>query len=154
MESLGYVLMYFNRGSLPWQGLRAATKKQKYDKIRERKLATPIETLCKGFPGEFASYFNHTRSLQFEDKPDYHFLRQLFRSVFHRENFSYDYIFDWTVLKFQQQQAQNSQRMQEIADGGNEPKGDSGRSRERDKDSKEKTVSASARNTTSQSRRR
>ena len=48
MESLGYVLMYFNRGSLPWQGLKAATKKQKYEKISEKKMSTPIEVLCKG----------------------------------------------------------------------------------------------------------
>ena len=48
MESLGYVLMYFNRGSLPWQGLKAATKKQKYEKISEKKMSTPIEILCKG----------------------------------------------------------------------------------------------------------
>lgn len=47
MESLGYVLMYFNRGSLPWQGLKAATKKQKYEKISEKKMATPVELLCK-----------------------------------------------------------------------------------------------------------
>ena len=50
LESLGYVMMYFNLGSLPWQGLKAATKKQKYDKISEKKLSTSIETLCKGFP--------------------------------------------------------------------------------------------------------
>lgn len=45
-------MMYFNLGSLPWQGLKAATKKQKYDKISEKKLSTSIETLCKGFPCE------------------------------------------------------------------------------------------------------
>lgn len=50
MESLGYVLMYFLRGSLPWQGLKAATKRQKYERISEKKMATPIEELSKGFP--------------------------------------------------------------------------------------------------------
>jgi hypothetical protein len=43
--------MYFNRGSLPWQGLKAANKKQKYDKISEKKMSTPVEELCAGFPG-------------------------------------------------------------------------------------------------------
>lgn len=51
MESLGYVFMYFLRGSLPWQGLKAATKRQKYERISEKKMSTPIEELCKSFPG-------------------------------------------------------------------------------------------------------
>lgn len=53
MESLGYMLMYFNLGTLPWQGLKAATKKQKYEKISEKKMSTPVEVLCKGYPSEF-----------------------------------------------------------------------------------------------------
>lgn len=52
LESLGYVLMYFNRGALPWQGLKAATKRQKYEKISEKKMSTPVEELCRGFPSE------------------------------------------------------------------------------------------------------
>lgn len=79
MESIGYVLMYFNRGSLPWQGLKAATKKQKYERISQKKLSSPIEVLCKGFPTEFAMYLNYCRGMRFEDAPDYMYLRQLFR---------------------------------------------------------------------------
>lgn len=104
LESLGYVLMYFLRGSLPWQGLKAATKKQKYEKISERKMATAVEVLCKNFPPEFVTYFQVCRSLRFEDKPDYSYMRKLFRDLFIREGYQYDYVFDWTILKFQQSQ--------------------------------------------------
>src|SRR3954454_7291444 len=51
LESLGYVLVYFLRGELPWQGLKAKTMKEKYEKIMEKKISTQIEVLCKGFPG-------------------------------------------------------------------------------------------------------
>ncbi|XP_073137021.1 casein kinase 1-like protein 11 [Henckelia pumila] len=102
LESLGYVLMYFLRGSLPWQGLKAGTKKQKYDKISEKKMLTPIEVLCKSYPSEFISYFHYCRSLRFEDKPDYSYLKRLFRDLFIREGYQFDYLFDWTVLKYPQ----------------------------------------------------
>lgn len=119
--------MYFNLGSLPWQGLKAATKRQKYERISEKKMSTPIEVLCKGYPcecgrsfraepaaplppaltpalcsspAEFSTYLNLCRSLRFDDKPDYSYLRQLFRNLFHRQGFSYDYVFDWNMLKF------------------------------------------------------
>ncbi|XP_029116998.1 casein kinase 1 isoform X2 [Elaeis guineensis] len=102
LESLGYVLMYFLRGSLPWQGLKAGTKKQKYDKISEKKMLTPVEVLCKSYPSEFISYFQYCRSLRFDDKPDYSYLKRLFRDLFIREGYQSDYVFDWTMLKYPQ----------------------------------------------------
>ncbi|EPS64220.1 hypothetical protein M569_10560 [Genlisea aurea] len=109
LESLGYVLMYFLRGSLPWQGLKAGNKKQKYDKICEKKVSTSIEALCRGYPTEFASYFHYCRSLRFEDKPDYAYLKRIFRDLFIREGFQFDYVFDWTILKYRQSQHGNPQ---------------------------------------------
>jgi len=101
LESLGFVLMYFNRGSLPWQGLKAQTKKEKYNKIAEKKMSTPVEILCKHFPTEFATYLNYCRALRFDDKPDYAYLRRLFRDLFFRQGYAADYRFDWTVLNYQ-----------------------------------------------------
>ncbi|XP_042469170.1 casein kinase 1-like protein 2 isoform X2 [Zingiber officinale] len=104
LESLGYVFMYFLRGSLPWQGLKAGNKKQKYERISERKVSTSIEALCRGYPSEFASYFHYCRSLRFDDKPDYAYLKRILRELFIREGFQFDYVFDWTILKYQQAQ--------------------------------------------------
>ena len=99
LESLAYVLLYFLRGSLPWQGIKALTKKQKYEKISEKKMATPLEVLCKGFPVEFIMYLNYCRSLRFEDGPDYMYLQRLFRVLMHQLGYPYDYVFDWTMLQ-------------------------------------------------------
>ncbi|GBM01030.1 Casein kinase I isoform alpha [Araneus ventricosus] len=99
MEALGYVLMYFNKGSLPWQGLKAITKKQKYEKISEKKMSTNVEILCKGVPPEFTMYLNYCRTLRFEDDPDYAYLKQLFNALFRTLNHQFDFIYDWTMLK-------------------------------------------------------
>lgn len=98
LESLGHVFMYFLRGGLPWQGLRAATNKQKYEKIGEKKQSTPISELCEGFPEEFAIYMNYVRKLGFEETPDYDFLRELFTKVLKTVGEPEDGIYDWNTL--------------------------------------------------------
>jgi len=97
LESLGFVLMYFNRGKLPWQGLRAKTKKEKYVKIMEKKITTPISLLCKDFPNEFATYLKYCRSLRFVVDPDYEYLRGIFRELFDRSGFEMDGQYDWVI---------------------------------------------------------
>lgn len=103
LESLGYVLMYLLRGNLPWQ--QGSTK---YEKLAEKKSSTSIETLCRGYPTEFASYFHYCRSLEFDDKPNYAYLKRIFRHLFIREGFQYDYVFDWTILKYHHQSKQEN----------------------------------------------
>lgn len=95
LESLGYVLMYFNRGSLPWQGLKAANKRQKYERIREKKLATSIEELCHGFPIEFANFINICRNYTFDESPNYDHLKSLLRGLYKKSDYNYDFVFDW-----------------------------------------------------------
>ncbi|KAH9842762.1 CK1/CK1/CK1-G protein kinase [Rhodofomes roseus] len=98
LESLGHVFMYFLRGSLPWQGLKAATNKQKYEKIGEKKQTTPIKELCDGFPEEFGIYLNYVRKLGFEETPDYDFLRELFAKVMKNNSDVDDGVYDWNLL--------------------------------------------------------
>ncbi|XP_069914639.1 casein kinase I isoform X1 [Oryctolagus cuniculus] len=95
LEALGHMFMYFLRGSLPWQGLKADTLKERYQKIGDTKRATPIEVLCESFPEEMATYLRYVRRLDFFEKPDYDYLRKLFTDLFDRSGFVFDYEYDW-----------------------------------------------------------
>ena len=87
--------MYFLRGSLPWQGLPANTKKEKYDKIKDKKVNTSVEVLCKGFPEEFCKYLSYCRNLKLDEKPDYQYLRGLFKGLFEQKGYELDYLYDF-----------------------------------------------------------
>lgn len=95
MESLGHMFMYFLRGSLPWQGLKADTLKERYQKIGDTKRTTPIETLCEGLPEEFATYLRYVRRLDFFETPNYDYLTKLFSSLMARNGWDQDWAFDW-----------------------------------------------------------
>jgi serine/threonine protein kinase len=99
LESLGFLLIYFLEGSLPWHGLKAASKRERRKLIGTMKLKTTIKELCKGHPEEFERYFDYVRSLDFADRPDYHFLRTIFRNLFRAKGFKYDYKYDWTLKR-------------------------------------------------------
>uniref|UniRef100_A0A453M0E1 Casein kinase I n=1 Tax=Aegilops tauschii subsp. strangulata TaxID=200361 RepID=A0A453M0E1_AEGTS len=66
-----------------------------------------VQVLCKSYPSEFISYFHYCRSLRFEDRPDYSYLKKLFRDVFVREGYQFDYVFDWTALKYPHMSSSN-----------------------------------------------
>eukprot|EP00612_Vaucheria_litorea_P001198 CAMPEP_0171451924 /NCGR_PEP_ID=MMETSP0945-20130129/234_1 /TAXON_ID=109269 /ORGANISM="Vaucheria litorea, Strain CCMP2940" /LENGTH=645 /DNA_ID=CAMNT_0011976481 /DNA_START=330 /DNA_END=2267 /DNA_ORIENTATION=+ len=87
LESIGYVLVYFLKGSLPWQGLKARTAKKKYKLIMERKQMVSIQQLCSNLPLQFAEYLAYCRSLKFEAKPNISYLRSLFRELYRNYNF-------------------------------------------------------------------
>lgn len=97
LEALGHMFMYFLRGSLPWQGLKADTLKERYQKIGDTKRSTPIEKLCESHPEEFATYLRYVRSLDFYAEPDYDYLRKLFRDLFLKLGNEEDGVFDWTA---------------------------------------------------------
>jgi len=107
LESLGYILVYFLRGSLPWQGLQAKTRKEKYTKIKDKKALTSIETLCEGLPLEFAAYLKYCRGLKFDEDPDYDRLRKLFTNLFSTQKYAPDCMFDWVSLKQEKKHSDN-----------------------------------------------
>ena len=95
LEALGHMFMYFLRGSLPWQGLKADTLKERYQKIGDTKRSTPIEILCQGYPDEFAKYLKYVRGLDFFDKPDYDKYRKMFHDLMKSKGWDCDWRFDW-----------------------------------------------------------
>uniref|UniRef100_A0A8C4I0G2 non-specific serine/threonine protein kinase n=1 Tax=Dicentrarchus labrax TaxID=13489 RepID=A0A8C4I0G2_DICLA len=101
LEALGHMFMYFLRGSLPWQGLKADTLKERYQKIGDTKRNTPIEVLCENFPEEMATYLRYVRRLDFFEKPDYEYLRTLFTELFERKGYTFDYTYDWVGRQIQ-----------------------------------------------------
>ena len=95
IEGIGYVLVYFYLGRLPWQSKQDKGKPQT-TKIMEKKLITPPEILCKKMPVEFSYYFHYCRNLKFEDRPDYSTLKTLFADLLStRINLKEEVIFDW-----------------------------------------------------------
>lgn len=98
LEAVGYVLVYFLLGSLPWQGLPVKAKEDRYMKIMEKKQSTTPTDLCQGIPDEFRKYVEYTRGLQYEEDPDYNFLIGLLKTVLTNESSEMDYIYDWTNL--------------------------------------------------------
>ncbi len=97
LEGAGYVLLYLLKGELPWQGLKARNKEDKYQKIKECKVNTPIHDLCLGYPEEMATYMTYCRNLGFDEEPKYAYLRDLFRALYQKCLFENDYVYDWTI---------------------------------------------------------
>lgn len=97
LEAMFYVLLYLLKGSLPWQNLKAKNQKEKYDRIKETKVVTKVEELCFGLPAEFATGLRYVRELSFSQRPNYQYLRDLFKDLFHRSGFVFDFEFDWIV---------------------------------------------------------
>ena len=96
LESLAYILIYFvNKGNLPWQGLNAQDKIERYKKIYYIKRDIKLEDLCKGMEQEFYEFVKYVKHLQFEEDPDYNYLKGLFMKVLNRKNFCVDYNFSW-----------------------------------------------------------
>ena len=99
MESIAYVILYFFRKKLPWQGLKCKDKNEKHAKIKEIKMSMTPEKLFEGLPQEFADYLTFVKKLGFEDEPAYKNYIQMFNRLFKAKEFEMDYIYDWVTVK-------------------------------------------------------
>jgi len=96
--SIGYMLVYFLKGSLPWQGLDAKTKEEKYEKIGEVKRQTSIQELCKGLPKKLKLYFEYCYNLGFTDEPNYNMLSGILVKILYEKKIDVGKIsYDWDI---------------------------------------------------------
>ena len=98
IEALAYIFIYFMKGNLPWQGLKAKNMKEKYEKIKEKKISTSLDDLCKNLPDEIKVFLSYSRELKFDQRPDYAYLKNLIRQVSSNNKLSFsNNKFDWIV---------------------------------------------------------
>ncbi|XP_054156984.1 casein kinase I-like [Oppia nitens] len=71
MEAIGYMLVYFLKGELPWMGIKIKEIKERYNQILKVKQRTTTESLCADIPVEFCNYLKDIKSLEFADEPKY-----------------------------------------------------------------------------------
>lgn len=99
IESIGYTIIYLATGSLPWQapwqGAAEKGKLEEYNKIKDKKMKTTIPLLCKGLPLQFESYFKYCKQIKFTEKPNYQYLRGLFKQVMTIKGYINNYKYDW-----------------------------------------------------------
>ncbi|KAH7927903.1 kinase-like protein [Leucogyrophana mollusca] len=94
LESIGYILIYFLRNTLPWMDLKGSNKLL-YERIGERMQATSVPDLCAGLPEEFCEYLRYIHHLKFEQEPDYDFLCTLFKNLLKAIGEEDDGVYDW-----------------------------------------------------------
>ena len=80
LESIGYMLIYFLKGSLPWQGLGGRSLSEKINLISVKKQKITIEELCSGLPDQIAEYLKICRAMKFDETPEYEKLKELFKT--------------------------------------------------------------------------
>ena len=96
LESIGYMIIYFMRGKLPWQEVKGNKKIERYLKIYKMKKNVSPEDLCKSLPKQMVEYMRYVKHLEFEQDPDYHYLRNLFKSILKRLHDSNEkLLFSW-----------------------------------------------------------
>jgi len=99
--SLGYILIYFLKGKLPWQKVKGTTKHEKYDNIASLKQTFTLNTICADLPKEFYRFMTYCTNLNFFDTPNYQYLRNQFKCLFRRQKFTYDLVFDWVGVNME-----------------------------------------------------
>ena len=95
LESLGYVIIYLAKGTLPWANIKSENKNELYNRIVESKKSTSHEFLCRDLPIQFEEYIRYVKGLGYEQEPDYRYLKNLFLISLQNTGGKMDFAYDW-----------------------------------------------------------
>ena len=96
LEAIGIMLVYFLKGSLPWQGLHGRNKSEMIKKLKEE---LTIDEICHNLPDAFCNFLKYCRRIEFEEKPNYNHCRGFFRDLLNKRGEVLDNYFDWILKK-------------------------------------------------------
>jgi serine/threonine protein kinase len=100
LESLVYMMVYFIRGELPWQNIKAKSRKEKYTKIYNMKKNSIKGELFEFFPEEIITFAKYILNLSNYQKPDYLKLNNIINGLMKKYGYNYDFQFDWYNSSF------------------------------------------------------
>ena len=80
-ESLIYMMIYFVKGWLPWEKVDKSNK----ELILQKKQNISIERLAENLPKELKTFFKYIKKLEYEDRPDYDYMRVMLLNVLAKE---------------------------------------------------------------------
>ena len=109
IESLGYNIIYFMKGKLPWSDIRDSSI------ILDKKINTNLDCLCEGLPEEFQIFITYARALQFYQVPDYNYLKELLIQVGEKNGIYIDKVkYDWEIKNEEIEQKEKDEKLKKI----------------------------------------
>ena len=97
LESLGYLLIFFLKGKLPWQFAAKLTQTDRKKMVANLKEKIKVEELCQRLPQTFSVYLRYVKNLSFKEIPNYTYLKGLFSKLAKENKFDLDdNLWDWT----------------------------------------------------------
>jgi len=100
LESLMYALIYFYKGKLPWQDIKAKEEAERSRKVKEMKYRITSSQLCNGMPSEIEKMMSYIKNMNFDEFPNYNRLINGLKTILKGINYSlnlegeFDYIWE------------------------------------------------------------
>ena len=89
LESLMYTAIVLCTGTLPWYHCKYEDDNRKWYEAFQAKRDISLNTLFEGCPVQFLSMFKYIRTIKFEERPNYEYLREQVHAIRNEYSFSF-----------------------------------------------------------------